>query len=129
MPSAKPRAIAEEWMSIEQLSALLGVARRTLAKWRWLKEGPPYYSFGRSIRYSVPDVEEWMGKQQRIAPDEHQQEPGRIARTTVHVQTPKVIRKSRIGGYRTKSQTREEYRRRELIEAQVGNPETKKKQS
>lgn len=109
---AKPKASVDAWMSPEQLSELIGVATTTLSNWRSRKEGPPYYSFGRSIRYSVPDVEEWMGKQQKQTEQhhEHPQNQGRKAGSSVHVPGAKGVRINRIGGYRTKSQAREEHR-------------------
>jgi hypothetical protein len=37
----------------------LGVRRHTLACYRSLGEGPPYFKFGRWIRYAKPDLQRW----------------------------------------------------------------------
>lgn len=39
----------------------LKVKRHTLACYRSLDQGPPYYKFGRWIRYAWPDLLQWAG--------------------------------------------------------------------
>lgn len=42
-----------------EAAALLGVERHTLACYRNLRNGPPYYKFGRWIRYLKTDLRMW----------------------------------------------------------------------
>jgi hypothetical protein len=43
----------------------LTIKRHTLACYRHAGGGPPYFKFGRWIRYSVDDLREWAGQQKR----------------------------------------------------------------
>ena len=44
-----------------QAAALLGVSRRTLANWRWLREGPRFLKLGkRCVRYQRCDLEQFI---------------------------------------------------------------------
>jgi hypothetical protein len=51
----------------EQVADLLQRPIRTLAQWRYRREGPPYLKVGGSIRYRTVDVERWLDAQ-RVAP-------------------------------------------------------------
>ena len=44
----------------DQLAAILGVTRKTLAEWRRLKKGPDYVRVEKNILYRQKDVEAWM---------------------------------------------------------------------
>src|SRR6185312_12977422 len=83
------------------LSRKIGVSIVTLANWRVLKKGPSWYRFGRSIKYSVEDVEDWITMQRRGYGDKKERDelgvPFSVART-------RRKRKYRLGGYRTKSE-------------------------
>jgi predicted site-specific integrase-resolvase len=35
----------------------LGLAQKTLSRWRWAGKGPAYRKFGGSVRYSIDDLE------------------------------------------------------------------------
>ena len=43
-------------------AALVGLKRHTLACYRNLGDGPPYYKFGRTIRYAAADLLTWAGR-------------------------------------------------------------------
>jgi hypothetical protein len=41
----------------EQLARRWRISPRTLERWRWLKEGPPYLRIGGRVAYRLVDVE------------------------------------------------------------------------
>lgn len=45
------------------------VTVETLAQWRWRKRGPRYMKLGRSVLYSVRDLEAWEARRV-VNPDE-----------------------------------------------------------
>ena len=49
-----------KWIDGKQVSQLTGIAVQTLGNWRQLRLGFPYIKIGRSIRYSVMDIEVLM---------------------------------------------------------------------
>ena len=51
-----------------QASEILGRAVQTLRNDRHLRQGPPYFRLGRSIRYSVGDLMDYLDKH-RIDPE------------------------------------------------------------
>lgn len=44
----------------DELAAILGVTRKTLAEWRRLKKGPDFVRIEKNILYRLKDVEAWM---------------------------------------------------------------------
>lgn len=49
-----------------EVARLLGVKTKTLEKWRWVGEGPPYVKVnGHLVRYELDDVEAWLNSQRR----------------------------------------------------------------
>jgi predicted DNA-binding transcriptional regulator AlpA len=48
----------------KQLSEQLSISVETLRKWRYEDphKGPRFRKLGRSVRYSVDDVEEWLSR-------------------------------------------------------------------
>ncbi len=54
-----------ELLKPEVLAQNLGKSPAVLANWRYRGLGPKYIKLGRSIRYSVSDVEEWLNLQTR----------------------------------------------------------------
>jgi len=57
-PTALPRML-----DIDELSAYLGVPRRTLDGWRSRKCGPPFVKFGKAIRYPEHRLLRWLEEQ------------------------------------------------------------------
>ena len=50
-----------------ELAEWLGVSLHTIRRWRYMRpdpEGPPVRRIGRSIRYAVADVNEWIDESQ-----------------------------------------------------------------
>ncbi len=50
-------------------AAALNMHPRTLTKWRWEGKGPPYCKIGRSVRYSLTDLETFVEKSRIAAND------------------------------------------------------------
>ena len=50
----------EQLLTENQLADKTGISPRTLQKWRWEGGGPPYIKLGRSVRYRLSDVLEWL---------------------------------------------------------------------
>lgn len=54
--------IVHRYLNTREAANYLGVSPRTLEKWRIVGGGPPYRVVGaRSVRYSHPDLEEFVG--------------------------------------------------------------------
>jgi len=60
----------EPLWGIEEVSAYLGVAPKTLYMWRSRKYGPPSYRLGNLIRYRPNEVRDWLDNQQAPGADE-----------------------------------------------------------
>jgi len=46
----------------KQVAEILGIARQTVANWRFERKGPRYHKLGRAVRYSLKDVEAFINK-------------------------------------------------------------------
>ena len=53
----------QEYISEKQASVILGISVKKLQKDRLLKVGMPYYKIGRSVRYSLIGLHEWVDQQ------------------------------------------------------------------
>jgi predicted DNA-binding transcriptional regulator AlpA len=60
-------------VNTEAAAHLLNVSAVTLAKWRVTGEGPRFLKFGRSVKYRISDLEEWIQDQQRESTAEYKQ--------------------------------------------------------
>jgi len=49
-----------QWVNEKQVSALTGISLSTLRKYRLWGKGPTYSKIGRSVRYALADVLEYM---------------------------------------------------------------------
>lgn len=38
----------------------LGISKKTLANWRVLRQGPPFYKIGKAVRYRRDDLEAFV---------------------------------------------------------------------
>lgn len=56
----RARAVAE----------MLGVSESWLEQIRLKGGGPPYFKFGKSVRYRIEDVEAWVAAQRRVSTSE-----------------------------------------------------------
>lgn len=52
----------QQLINEKNLSKILGKSLQTLRNDRFLKKGVPYFKIGRSIRYSIDDVENYIEK-------------------------------------------------------------------
>ena len=54
-------AIKKRALSPNEVEAIYGIPRGSLANMRWAKTGPRYYKVGKKrVMYLVNDVEEWI---------------------------------------------------------------------
>lgn len=60
------KQIRAQWLDTKELAAHLNLKPETLSQWRSRKQGPPYVTFGRSIRYRLDDVENWVSFNRRL---------------------------------------------------------------
>lgn len=51
--------MASELLSERDLSNRWGLSARTLQRWRWRRQGPPYVKLGRRVAYRANDIDEW----------------------------------------------------------------------
>jgi excisionase family DNA binding protein len=49
-----------EYITDREVARRLGLAVATLRGWRSAGEGPPFYRFGRAVRYRLDEVEAWV---------------------------------------------------------------------
>jgi predicted DNA-binding transcriptional regulator AlpA len=47
---------SKQYLDELEVAQRLGLSFRTLRQWRWLRRGPSFKKFGKSVRYSVEDV-------------------------------------------------------------------------
>ncbi len=60
-----PRKLSAEleelrYLNEYEVAALIGFAVQSLRNWRFLGRGPSYLKTGRSVRYRLKDVLDWM---------------------------------------------------------------------
>jgi hypothetical protein len=65
---------AAPFITAQRAAEILELDVGTLAKWRWLRKGPPVYKQGRVVRYLEDEVRAWMK-------GEHAQTPAASAPT------------------------------------------------
>lgn len=53
----------QKFMDQNEAGEYLGIAPKTLNKWRSLGKGPRYRKFGKAVRYAVSDLDAWATKQ------------------------------------------------------------------
>ena len=49
-------------LKTKQAAVILGVAEQTMNKWRFLKQGPPYIKYARTVLYRPEDLMEWIAR-------------------------------------------------------------------
>ncbi len=52
----------EKLLNEKEAAELLGQSPRTLQQWRWRATGPRYVKNGRSVRYSLTDLQEFIDR-------------------------------------------------------------------
>lgn len=53
----------EKLLSQEEAAVVIGVKPTTLSSWRHYGKGPRYVKVGRSARYKLQDIENWLDQQ------------------------------------------------------------------
>ena len=51
---------AAPFITAQRAAEILELDVGTLAKWRWLRKGPPFYKRGRVVRYLEDELRAWM---------------------------------------------------------------------
>ena len=69
------QAIIKHLNQIE-LSRRWSLSPRTLERWRWLEEGPPYLKIGGRVVYRMEDIEAYEQEQLRLAPSPQETQAG-----------------------------------------------------
>ena len=64
-PNEAGRRILGDYLTEKQLAAELNFSTRQLKRWRARGIGPPYTRIGRSVRYRIEGVRQWMIAQER----------------------------------------------------------------
>jgi excisionase family DNA binding protein len=52
-------------VNTQQAAELLGLSPNTLNQWRHIKRGPAFHKFGKSVRYSLQELEAYMEQTRR----------------------------------------------------------------
>ncbi len=55
----------DNYIDQEAVGEILGVPGKTVARWRWLNDGPPVHRFGKRRRYKRSEVLEWADAQRQ----------------------------------------------------------------
>lgn len=50
---------ADLYITEKPLAARRSLSAATLQRWRWLRTGPAFYRFGKTVRYRLIDIEEF----------------------------------------------------------------------
>jgi len=66
---ARPQATL---MSVEQAADFLGLAVSTLNKWRCYGDGPTFIKMGRSVRYRISDLNDYVENRQAESTSHYQ---------------------------------------------------------
>lgn len=61
---------ANEYVDTKGLEALTGISASTWRKRRLTGDTPPFLKVGKSVRYHIPTVREWMARRQRCSTSE-----------------------------------------------------------
>jgi predicted DNA-binding transcriptional regulator AlpA len=59
-----------EYVDVKGLAALTGISASTWNKRRLTGDTPPYTKVGKSVRYHVPTIREWLAARQRRSTSE-----------------------------------------------------------
>ena len=69
-PAQNPTAPTVVLLTAKEAATLLKVSLSWLAKARMRGDGPPYIQVGRSIRYALAALVQWMKSRQRVSTSE-----------------------------------------------------------
>ena len=54
-----------QFVDTRRAAEMLGIAFKTLERWRWAGRGPSYRRFGGAVRYAIDDLEAWAASCRR----------------------------------------------------------------
>jgi predicted site-specific integrase-resolvase len=66
-----------------ELADRWGISHRTLERWRWIGEGPPYLKIGGRVAYRIEDIERYERERLRLAASGAPAQTGSDARERV----------------------------------------------
>jgi len=67
------------FLTTADAAARLGLAPRTLERWRWAGRGPAFRKFGGCIRYALADLDAWADAGRRTSTSDAGPGPDRAA--------------------------------------------------
>lgn len=74
----------ESAISEKEVAQRLGVSTRTVQRWRWSEEGPPYLKYpSGTVRYDWSDVAEWKRNHRRFHTTPEDREAWHEAQDTI----------------------------------------------
>ena len=57
--------MVDRYLSAVEVAEMLGLSKRTLARWRMTGAGPAFHKFGNQVRYKLSYVTAWAAAQNR----------------------------------------------------------------
>jgi excisionase family DNA binding protein len=69
----------ETFLDVGQVAEMLGLSTATIRKWVLIRY-IPYQKLGRAVRFSAPEIREWV-KNRTVKPDGEHRTPGEAAGT------------------------------------------------
>lgn len=61
----------DEFVNVQKLAEITGISASTWNKRRLTGDTPPFSKIGRSVRYHIPTVKEWMAERARRSTSAH----------------------------------------------------------
>jgi predicted DNA-binding transcriptional regulator AlpA len=61
------RVVSEALVSEREAAARLGLSVKTLRRWRWLRQGPPWVKVGAAVRYAPGDISAFIETNRQTA--------------------------------------------------------------
>jgi predicted DNA-binding transcriptional regulator AlpA len=102
--------LKERWFSPAELANMIGLSADTLERWRSKGEGPVFIRISpRRIAYAESDVELWLQSLRTKGSQQNTEKTARPLALSIPDRRMRVLGKHRLGGHRTKSQTRTEF--------------------
>lgn len=65
----------KKFINEKELSKRWDIKVKSLQRWRWKGDGPPFLKFGHSIRYSISDIESYEKRFRFFSTSESQAGP------------------------------------------------------
>jgi predicted DNA-binding transcriptional regulator AlpA len=114
------REMSQQLLTPEQLAKMAQVTIGTLAALRSSGKGPHYLRLnGKCVRYALADVEAWLQSIRERDPNGNSKAEREMA-LPVSMARPIVFRNNRLGGHRTKSESREGIRSERASQVEGG---------